>query len=219
MNKQLIIVRHGNTFLPDQTPTRVGGRTDLPLVEQNKALAVAKWLKEHDIIPDIIYAAPLLRTMQTATIIKSALHLNDEIIEHNDFVEIDYGPDEDKIENEVIQRLGSLNKNVSLSESQIIENGKLILKQWDDQAIVPQGWKVDVNKIISDWKEFVNAIPDNSKVLICSSNGIIRFAPHILGDKYSEFVMNHNLKVATGSISIFSSDEKEWNCDLWNLKP
>lgn len=25
MNKQLIIVRHGNTFLPNQTPTRVGG--------------------------------------------------------------------------------------------------------------------------------------------------------------------------------------------------
>lgn len=189
------------------------------MVEENKALAVAKWLKEHGITPDIIYAAPLLRTMQTATIIKNALHINDEIIEHNDFVEIDYGPDENKTENEVIERLGLLDKSISLSESQIIKNGKFILQQWDNEAIVPHGWKVDVNKIISDWKDFVKAIPDNSKILICSSNGIIRFAPHILGDKYSEFVMNHNLKVATGSISIFSNHGNEWNCDLWNLKP
>lgn len=31
--KTLIIARHGNTFGPDDTPTRVGARTDLPLVE------------------------------------------------------------------------------------------------------------------------------------------------------------------------------------------
>ena len=32
--KTLIIARHGNTFRPGETPTRVGSRTDLPLVEE-----------------------------------------------------------------------------------------------------------------------------------------------------------------------------------------
>ena len=30
MTTRLIIARHGNTFEKGQTPTRVGGRTDLP---------------------------------------------------------------------------------------------------------------------------------------------------------------------------------------------
>ena len=29
-----MIVRHGNTFRAGETPTRVGARTDLPLVEE-----------------------------------------------------------------------------------------------------------------------------------------------------------------------------------------
>ena len=31
-----MIVRHGNTFRAGETPTRVGARTDLPLVERNE---------------------------------------------------------------------------------------------------------------------------------------------------------------------------------------
>ena len=222
MNRQLIIVRHGNTFLPTQVPTRVGGRTDLPLVEQDKALSVANWLSKHDVIPDYIYAAPLLRTMQTAEIIRTALHIDKEVISHSDFVEIDYGPDENKTEDEVIHRLGSLffeQMHCSCSDSEIVEKGRFILKAWDDKAIVPQGWKINVNKIIDDWIKFTESIPDNSTVLICSSNGIIRFAPHILKSKYSEFIENHNLKVATGSISLFSNDANDWVCDMWNYKP
>ena len=32
-----MIVRHGNTFRAGETPTRVGARTDLPLVEEERA--------------------------------------------------------------------------------------------------------------------------------------------------------------------------------------
>lgn len=218
MSKQLIIVRHGNTFLPDQIPTRVGGRTDLPLVEQNKAKAVAHWLSAHNIIPDQIYAAPLLRTMQTAQIIRDELGLNCEILPQTDFVEIDYGPDENKTEAEVINRLGSLGDDAKmLSPEQITERGKQIIKDWDNHAIVPSGWKVDVKEIISAWRDFADSIPENTKVLVCTSNGIIRFSPEILEDK--SFLRINSLKVSTGSISIFSCKEGGWTCDCWNVKP
>ena len=37
----LIIARHGNTFDKGDIPTRVGARTDLPLVEKGRAQAKA----------------------------------------------------------------------------------------------------------------------------------------------------------------------------------
>lgn len=223
MSKELIIVRHGNTFLPNQTPTRVGGSTDLPLVENEKALSVAKWLKEKNCIPDIICAAPLKRTYQTASIIRSTLGISSDVQLNDDFVEIDYGPDENKTEDEVRRRLGTLYFQhqgiTTISDDQIVEKGKGIIKEWDNNAIVPKGWNIDVDRIINNWKNFANQIHDNEKVLICSSNGIIRFAPHILGDNYDEFVTKYQLKVATGSISLFCYDNEAWHCRFWNLKP
>ena len=66
MTTRLIIARHGNTFTKDQTPTRVGGRTDLPLVESERGRNIGKYLKLKDMLPDVVFAAPLKRTMETA---------------------------------------------------------------------------------------------------------------------------------------------------------
>ena len=46
----LIIARHGNTFNPGDTPTRVGKHTDMPLVEKGEAQgrALGRYLKEHE---------------------------------------------------------------------------------------------------------------------------------------------------------------------------
>ncbi len=48
----LIIARHGNTFGPEDTPTRVGAHTDLPLVKsgQEQARKIGAWLKEQNIL-------------------------------------------------------------------------------------------------------------------------------------------------------------------------
>lgn len=41
-----MIVRHGNTFRAGETPTRVGARTDLPLVEEERARSAGRYLRE-----------------------------------------------------------------------------------------------------------------------------------------------------------------------------
>jgi len=66
----LIIARHGNTFTAGQTPTRVGARTDLPLVDSGieQAQRLGKWMKENGYIPEITYCSELKRTKQTAEI-------------------------------------------------------------------------------------------------------------------------------------------------------
>lgn len=223
MKKTIIIVRHGNTFLPHEVPTRVGKNTDLPLVETEKAKAVAQWLKNHDIIPDSICAAPLKRTMETATLIKNELSLQCSVIPLDSFTEIDYGPDENKVETEVIKRLGNIyneaDKNYSTSDTDIQNIGRSVLEKWDKEGIVPKGWIVDTEKIKNDWLKFATSLPDNNTTLVCSSNGIIRFAPVILNMPYEEFANKHNIKVSTGSISILEWEDNQWKCKGWNIKP
>lgn len=48
--RKLVIVRHGNTFRAGETPTRVGARTDLPLVEEERARSAGRYLREKGIV-------------------------------------------------------------------------------------------------------------------------------------------------------------------------
>lgn len=51
-----------------------------------------------------------------------------------------------------------------------------------------------------------------------SSNGTIRFAPYITGD-YAGFCASHDIKVATGGVCIFTSEDgTTWQCSEWGVK-
>lgn len=205
---RLIIARHGNTFSKGETPTRVGARTDLPLVESGfeQATRLGKYLMQENLLPDETYAAPLLRTMQTATGILAAAGLADEkIVQLDTFTEIDYGPDENKTEEEVIARIG-----------------QEAIDDWNSVAKVPDGWKVNPDKIIANWKRFadtqVNDGSLNKNVLVVTSNGIARFAPYITGN-FQEFISKYDIKMGTGCVSLFHFTGTEWICDFWNVNP
>jgi probable phosphoglycerate mutase len=223
MEKTLIIVRHGNTFAHRQTPTRVGAGTDIPLVEETRSRNAGKYLLQKGIIPNKVFAAPLKRTMQTANLIISEMGLNINVIPNNNFTEIDYGEDENKTEEQVKHRLGiqyvtDNRLSGNFSENEISGYGNIAINLWNTKAIVPSGWNVDVDKIIISWKNLANDIADNETVLICSSNGIIRFAPYIMSEAEArDFGNTHDLKVSTGSVSIFKASENIWKCVEWNL--
>ncbi|MDR1341175.1 MAG: histidine phosphatase family protein [Prevotellaceae bacterium] len=225
MEKTLVIVRHGNTFAPGQTPTRVGAGTDIPLIEESRSRNAGKYLLQKGIIPDRVFAAPLKRTVQTANLIISEMNLNVSLIPNARFTEIDYGEDENKTGEQVRYRLGmEYVKNNKLSENftagEIAGYGDIAIKLWNTGAIVPPGWNVDVDSIIIAWKNLADSIADSETALICSSNGIIRFAPHILDETDArDFGDKHDLKVSTGSVSIFKACNNVWKCVEWNTKP
>lgn len=212
MKTRIIIARHGNTFHDGETPTRVGARTDLPLVEEHKhkGESIGKYLKDNDLIPDRIFAAPLLRTMQTAQLAVREMGTTAEILPLESFTEIDYGPDENRTEHDVLLRLGNGDP----------EKGKEIIEAWDKSATVPDGWKVDPAQIIRTWKTFAKDIPLHQTTLVVSSNGIIRFAPYLTGD-FESFAREHDIKVAPGGLCIFEKEDNDpfWKCVVWNLKP
>lgn len=203
----LIIARHGNTFKPHQIPTRVGARTDLPLVGSGylQAEAIGNYLKEHGLLPQSVFTSGLKRTIETAVIaLEKAGHASP--ISPRDFLnEIDYGPDENQKEADVIKRIG-----------------EQAIKDWDDHADVPDGWKVDPPTIIRQWKKFgEHMIRDftDQTIMAVTSNGIARFAPYMTGD-FDTFAQNHKIKISTGALCILDSQEDgTWHVREWNLKP
>ena len=171
-----------------------------PTKETCYSIISRKYLKQKNLIPTKIVAAPLKRTMKTAELAAEELGYSKKIEICADFTEIDYGPDENKTEDVVIARIG-----------------QQAIDLWNEKAIVPEGWKVDPNQIIETWKKFAEQIADNETVLLVSSNGVIRFAPYIVGD-YDEFCKTHDIKVATGAVCVLEFESGKWTCSEWNTK-
>ena len=71
-------------------------------------------------LPDVVFAAPLKRTMETARLAVAEMGLPLTVQEEDSFREIDYGPDENKTEDVVIARVG-----------------EDAIKLWNEKAIAP----------------------------------------------------------------------------------
>jgi len=213
---RLLIARHGNTFLPTESPRRVGGRTDLPLVETHKAKAIGLYLQEQ-FTPHLVYSSPLKRTLETTEIALATAGMTHlPIISADIFKEIDYGPDENKTEAEVVQRLG-----------------QTAIDDWNNAAQVPSGWLVEPQKIKRAWREFCHELIDKfvgQNILVVTSNGVARFAPAIVDNPVSSNTIK-DLKIKTGHICLFETTSEplntetnndlkpDWQCIFWNKKP
>ncbi len=199
-----LIARHGNTFEKNETPRRVGKRTDLPLTAKGleQAHAIGQYLKQQNLNPVTIVTSSLQRTKQMATIIELYLEKKPNIVEDTRFDEIDYGIDENKTEEDVLQRIGTQ-----------------AMEAWNDHGILPNGWYANLDDIRAAWHDVAEQ-STNSTILVITSNGIARFAPSLTGDEVA-FRKKNELKMATGALSIFTRDENEknWVCPLWNFRP
>ncbi len=211
MSTRLIIARHGNTFRPGDTITRVGASTDLPLVETQKGTAIGRYLRETGWIPSVIISSPLRRTMETARLAADAAGIDPtHIISDERFREIDYGPDENKPEDAVIARIG-----------------QAAMDAWNCDAIVPHGWEVSPVEIEQTWLALSRELESdytNQTVLVVTSNGIARFAPVLTEGGIDAFKIRRqlaHLKIGTGRLSVFekSSSDNYWQCVDWNRLP
>jgi probable phosphoglycerate mutase len=202
----LLVARHGNTFAPGDVVTRVGGRTDLPLVASGleQGARLGAWLRAQALLPDRIVTSRLRRTRQMAEAAMAAMGANPPVEAMDVFDEVDYGPDENRPEADVVARLGAA-----------------AIQAWDTDAVVPPGWRVDVDGIRTAWLAFARdcvAAHPRGCVLVITSNGIARFAPVITGD-HAAFRAAHGLKLATGAVARFDHDGARWACVAWNLRP
>ena len=202
----LVVIRHGNTFEAGEVPRRVGARTDLPLTEtgQEQAEKLGLMLKDRNLLPNLVITGPLQRTMQTAHIASEAAE-RPAFPEVQEFLrEIDYGKDENQSEDAVVKRIG-----------------EDALEKWEKEAIVPDGWHLDIDGVMSGWDNLAaraRAEHKDGTVWAVTSNGIARFAPHVTGD-FTRFASEHSIKLKTGACGILKCDEHgQWHVEEWNIR-
>lgn len=204
----LVVARHGNTFNPGETPRRVGARTDLPLTASGReqGVKVGRYLRRNGLIPQIAFTSPLKRTRETCELALLECKTKSDIVASEFLREIDYGPDENKTEEEVIARIG-----------------RKAIDDWNESAIVPPGWRVDPDELIEGWREFAASIAADitrETAFAVTSNGIARFLPYILEkEDFDNFTACYKLKVSTGALCIFCHDGLKWRLRDWNLMP
>ena len=130
--------------------------------------------QQRRLVPDAVFTAPLKRSFDTARLAVEALGCDLPITIDPRFNEIDYGPDENQPESVVVARIGDQ-----------------ALRDWNDHAKVPPGWLAFGNTCRQCFS--------GRTVLVVTSNGMARFAPHLTGD-FEGFRRRHCIKIATGAL-------------------
>ncbi len=194
------IIRHGNTFDKGDLVTRVGARTDLPLSKSGnqQAFYLGEHFKKKNIQFTAAYCSPLVRTQETLEeILKCQDHTTRPQV--MDFLrEIDYGPDENKSEEIVQERIG-----------------QEALDNWEKHAIPPSGWIIDIDYLKSEWLKFFETGFESENIAVVTSNGIARFALMVCQHRQS-----HSLKLKTGAYGIVKVEQgSEPEILEWNVRP
>lgn len=202
----LLIARHGNTFNAGDVVTRVGARTDLPLVESGllQGRALGQYLKDNNLVPDIIFTSTMQRTIQMAEQVRDVVGVDIPTRSIETFNEIDYGPDENIAEDKVVARIG-------------VD----ALKAWEENSIPPDGWIVDPQGLRDAWLGFGANVAKNFSgmtVLMITHNGIARFSS-VLTENSAKKPDAEKLKLGTGALGHLQYDGTMWQCLEWNIKP
>lgn len=203
---QLILVRHGNTFESDQTPTYVGGKTDLNLTAkgEEQAQAIAGILAEMHMPLGAIICGPLIRTRRFAEIIGAKTNQTFTVDER--LCEIDYGLWENKTGDEIRASYGPE-----------------MIDAWEQKGQWPEGmnWAPSFEKLQHNIAALMAEqhkkllLPNAHDRVIITSNGILRFVySHITGNPADK-----QAKVGTGCYCVLETTPSSWTIQSWNQKP
>lgn len=199
----LFLARHGNTFAPTETPVMVGRRHDLPLVESGRQQAVDLGLAMKSLpAPARILAGSLQRAQDTAKLMASAAGWQAPVQADSRLMELDYGAWE------------------GLSDAELSAQGDMErLIEWRKRGIWPEsaGWSPEPPAIIDAWRTLAADLGDQPSLAV-SSNGVLRFALHLIPGAWDHAAKAGRLTMRTGALAALSlgSDPKLL---FWDRRP
>lgn len=201
----VFVVRHGNTFDKGDIVTRVGGRTDLPLSSSGteQAGTLGRHFRDKGLRFDTAYCSTLRRAQKTAEIILRCTESGVGLSPQPFLTEVDYGPDENKPEPDVIARIG-----------------EHALSVWEREAVPPAGWIVDIEGIIKGWTDLfarASSLPPDVNVLAVTSNGVARFITRVPGFRNSYPI--DSLKLRTAAYARLMCTPSATELTQWDLRP
>ncbi|MGE4351607.1 MAG: histidine phosphatase family protein [Bdellovibrionales bacterium] len=202
----LILARHGNTFESDQTPTFVGGKTDMPLTARGleQARELAGEIEARFAPVNAIICGPLQRTQRMAEIV--AAQINQVFTVDERLCEIDYGLWENKTSADVREAYG-----------------EAIVEAWEQHGVWPENmnWAPSLEKLktnvdhILDEQHKKLLMPKAVNRVLVTSNGILRFVYASLTGKPA----GKESKVGTGRYCVLKATDAGWDIVKWNEKP
>ncbi|MDD3181870.1 MAG: histidine phosphatase family protein [Alphaproteobacteria bacterium] len=202
----LLLVRHGNTFESNQTPTFVGGKTDMKLTNtgEDQARVFAEMVASRYAPLSGIICGPLQRTQRFAEIIAAQTHQIFTVDER--LCEIDYGLWENKTSADVRAAYGDS-----------------VVEAWEQDGIWPEdmNWAPSLQKLqrnvstlMAEQHKKLIMLGAHDRVIV-TSNGILRFVySHITGKPADK-----EAKVGTGRYCLLETTTEGWTLQGWNQKP
>jgi len=202
----ILFGRHGNTFGPGDKVVWVGRETDLELVDKGwqQARAFGSALLRINMVPDRVYCASLKRTRGFAEAMGEVQMRWRQPVVDSRLDEIDYG------------------KWAGLTSDEInaTEEGRHALEGWTAHDLWPAGagWASRDDEIKGAIQSFIDEVlvtaGPKERVLVVSSNGILRFFPKLLKAVNLELP---SYVMKTGHAGLISGEPGAFRVRFWNV--
>jgi len=204
---ELVLVRHGNTFAPGDRIVWVGSGQDLPLVESGRAQAqaFARTLKAAGWQATAAISGGLKRQTEHLQI---ATDNTPPLETHAALNEVDYGSWGGRTTDEIVA-----------------EHGDAAVRAWNERSQWPQdaGWPESLQEVRGRVDRFaaeVAAGAHGGRVLVCSSNGLLRWFLGLVPGALEEALENASFKVKTGHVGRMVWEASAgWRVASWNQPP
>ena len=202
----IIFGRHGNTFGPEDKVVWVGRETNLPLVDKgwSQARAFGSALLRINMVPDRVFAASLRRTRDFAEAMGEVqMRWKKPVIDPR-LDEVDYGAWAGKTNDEIAAMPG----------------GAAAAEAWSRHDVFPAdaGWGSSEAEIFGNIESFSGEVIETAgpkeKLLVISSNGILRFFPRLMGATNLD---QPSYVMKTGHAGLISGEPGAFRVRFWNL--
>ncbi len=158
---RIILVRHANTFEPNDTPYWIGANEDLRLSNSGREQLSGLKTKVAGLIGSTertVVASPLKRALTTAEVFEAP------IVTDTRLTELDFGGWSGKTEAGIVA-----------------EFGEDSLRLWRDRCEVPAAWGLERTRIDGELNEFLTACLDRKLTVAVTSNGRLKLLGKLLG--------------------------------------
>jgi len=224
---RLFLVRHGNTFGPDQAGGEhiimSGCHNNIPLVEKGReqARAMASYLHQQNKIPSAFYANHLIRTWEAAVLMREYFYYQLEqmipLYVDENLLELDYG---------AWAGLGSAGKSAEDNEV-IARFGQQAWDDWQEKRLVPQGaphhWQRGGDEMVASLRLFLGVLTEqydqNQTIVAMGSQGSLVFIHELLPGGLAQAIANQQIHIKTGNFAELAYENNAWRLVQWNVKP
>lgn len=206
----LILARHGNTFLANEPAYYVGSQHDLPLVSVGieQAQAIGQSLVQQKCHLTAVYTGPLQRMRSTAQEALNSMHCDLPIIVDTRLNELDYGLWSGLTSQEVRQRFGDADYEAWEKRS-----------AWPAQGRWGETEEAVIARINAFAQDLIRRHTQQDTILVVASNGCLRYFLNLISGAFEEKAKQGQLKIGTGHLCCLQYQNTAWNLLYWNQKP